>query len=520
MSMFVSHDYESAAMPSAKILIVEDDRVVARDILQQLTGMGHTVVGSTGRGEDAVALAQDTEPELVLMDIRLEGSLDGIDAAQQIRERCRIPVVFLTAYSDDETVKRATVTEPFGYLLKPYEDSQLRTIIDMALYKHAAELKLQESERRYATTLASIGDAVIATDDQLRVTFMNPVAEELTGWPLLEARGRVLTEVFPIVNEETRETVENPAAKVLSLGTVVGLANHTVLLARDGRELAIDDCGAPIIDDRGNMTGAVLVFRDITQRKRMDEDLRKAQDDLARVARLTTMGELSVSIAHEVNQPLMTIGTDAETCLLYLASEKPNLEEARLAAERVVRGCHRAANVVTKVTALARKSPPEMTEIDLNEVIGEVLDLMRVELRRHEIQIVTQLGPNLPPVIADRIQLQQVIMNLLVNSVEAMAAVDPGERKLNLATRDHDRDHVLLAIADKGTGVDPEKSDRIFDPLFSTKPEGIGMGLSICRTIVERHGGRLWASPNPPQGSIFQFTVPIAADGSERERPV
>ena len=199
-------------MPPAKILIIEDDRVVARDIRQQLTRMGHTVVGSTGRGEDAVGLALNAEPELVLMDIRLEGSVDGIDAAQQIRERCRIPVVFLTAYSDDETVKRATVTKPFGYLLKPYEDSQLRTIIDMALYKHAAERRLQESERRYATTLASIGDAVIATDNQLHVSFMNPVAEALTGWPQQDARGRPVTEVFRIVNEETRHPVEDPAA--------------------------------------------------------------------------------------------------------------------------------------------------------------------------------------------------------------------------------------------------------------------------------------------------------------------
>jgi PAS domain S-box-containing protein len=258
-------------MTPARILVVEDDRVVARDIQHQLTRIGHIVVGVTPLGEDAVRLALESHPDLVLMDIRLEGDLDGIDAAQQIRNRCQVPVIFLTAYADDETLQRARVTEQFGYLLKPFEDSQLRTVIEMALYKHTAERKLRESERRYAVTLESIGDAVIATDNQSRVTFLNPVAEALTGWPRVEASGRPLAEVFHIINEETRQPVEDPAAKVLRLGTVVGLANHTVLMARDGREVPIDDCGAPIIDDRGSVTGVVLVFRDTTLRRQADE---------------------------------------------------------------------------------------------------------------------------------------------------------------------------------------------------------------------------------------------------------
>ena len=179
-------------MTSARILIVEDDRVVARDIQQQLARIGHVVVGTTTRGEDSLELALNTHPEIVLMDIRLEGPIDGIEAAQQIRERCHIPVVFLTAYADDETVRRASITEPFGYILKPFEDLQLRTVIEMALYKHAAERRLLESESRYVATLSSIGDAVIATDNQSRITFMNPVAEALTGWPSGEASGRPL----------------------------------------------------------------------------------------------------------------------------------------------------------------------------------------------------------------------------------------------------------------------------------------------------------------------------------------
>ncbi len=299
-------------MTPAKIVVVEDDRVVARDIVQQLTRIGHTVVGTTARGEDALALTLATRPNLVLMDIRLEGEVDGIDAAEQIRARSRIPVIFLTAYADDPTVQRASQAEPFGYLIKPFEDSQLRTAIEMALYKHAAEQRLRESERRFAVTLSSIGDAVIATDAKGDVTFMNPVAEALTGWAMGDAVGRPLASVFHIVNEETRLTVEDPAAKVLRLGTTVGLANHTLLLSKDGREIAIDDSGAPIFDDEGVITGVVLVFRDITQRRQAEQAdlLRRSNERLELALRGSDIGiwefEMSDGIlenarAHTVN---------------------------------------------------------------------------------------------------------------------------------------------------------------------------------------------------------------------------
>jgi two-component system, sensor histidine kinase and response regulator len=254
-------------MTPAKILIVEDDLIVARDIQQQLSRLGHVVVGMTEHGEEAVQLALNTRPDLVLMDIRLGGEMDGIEAAQRIRDQVQVPVVYLTAYADDQTLRRARITEPFGYILKPFEDSQLRTAIEMALYKHTAENKLRQSERRYAVTLSSIGDAVIATNETAHITFMNSVAEALTGFPQSEALGLPLAAVFRIFNEQTGERVEDPAAKVLRLGAMVGLANHTVLRSRDDREVAIDDSGSPIIDDSGAIIGVVLVFRDVTQRR-------------------------------------------------------------------------------------------------------------------------------------------------------------------------------------------------------------------------------------------------------------
>ena len=239
------------------------------------------------------------------------------------------------------------------------------------------------------------------------------------------------------------------------------------------------------------------------------EALREAQADLARATRMTTMGELVASIAHEVNQPLMAIVTNADTCLSWLASDTPQLDEAQKAAERIVRDGHRAGDIIKTIRALARKSRPEMTQLDMNDVIAEVLALTRGELRRHDVSLETELSGDLEAVMADRIQVQQVILNLVMNGIEAMSASTDRPRMLRVCSRIEGPGSVLIAVTDAGTGLDPTKVDRIFDAFFTTKPEGMGMGLSICRSIIEAHGGRLWASPNLPYGSVFQFTMPV-----------
>ena len=501
-------------MTDAKILIVEDDRVVARDISQQLKTFGHTVVGVTALGEQALPLTMETGPDLVLMDVRLEGAVDGIDAAEQIRQQCQTPIVFLTAYSDEETVKRATRTEPFGYLLKPFEDAQLRTIIEMALYKHAAEQKLRASERRFATTLSSIGDAVIATDAQGRVTFTNPVAEALTGWPQQEAAGRPLPEVFRIVNEDTREIVEDPGAKVLRLGTVVGLANHTVLVARDGRELPIDDCGSPIIDESGRITGAVIVFRDISDRRQIQEALRKTQAELTRVSRLTTLGQLAASIAHEVKQPIGAAVAEAQAAKRFLSGRPPELEEARKALNNIVAAGYRAGEVVDRIRALIKKAPSRNGHLNINEAIREVMELTRAEAVKNRVSGRTELADALPLVEGDRVELQQVILNLIINAIEAMSGKGDKSRELIVSTGKADSGGVFVAVRDSGPGLAPATLEHIFDAFYTTKPDGMGMGLSICHSIIKAHGGRLWAGANVPHGAIFQFTLPVQADSS------
>lgn len=266
---------------ASRIQVVEDENIVAKDLAGRLTSLGYEVTGIAGTGEDAIAKALSDRPDLVLMDVRLRGEMDGVQAAEKIRDELGTAVVFLTAYSDDETLSRAKHTEPYGYLLKPFEERELRTTIEIALHRNKMEKKLRANEQWLATTLRSIGDAVLATDTEGKITFMNPVAESLTGWSFEQASGRMLADVFNLVNKETRKPSGDLVSLVLRDGMpMASREEHVVLIARGGMETPIDDCAAPIRDDKMHITGVVLVFRDVTERRLAEQILRQHADYL------------------------------------------------------------------------------------------------------------------------------------------------------------------------------------------------------------------------------------------------
>jgi PAS domain S-box-containing protein len=251
---------------------------------------------------------------------------------------------------------------------------------------------------------------------------------------------------------------------------------------------------------------------DITERRRAEEALRDAQAELARVARVTTLGELAASLAHEITQPLAAIALNAESGLLWLNQEQPSLDEAREAFSRIERDGARANEVIRGLRALAKKSGPQLTRLDIHEAIEEVLVLTRGELHRHGVVLHTDLCAAGRPVSGDRVQLQQVLLNLIMNGIQAMAAVTDRPRELTVSTALAEPGLVQVVVEDTGPGLDPAIAPRIFDPFFTTKSDGLGMGLSICRSIIEAHAGDLWASPRTPHGTTFHFTVPIAAE--------
>jgi PAS domain S-box-containing protein len=282
---------------------------------------------------------------------------------------------------------------------------------------------------------------------------------------------------------------------------------------KDGRLVWGNLTVSLVRDERGEPLFGIGVVEDITERKRAEEALRHTQAALAHVSRVMTMGALTASIAHEVNQPLAGVVTNGQACLRWLARAVPDLAEARAAVERIIRDGHRASEVIRRLRALTQKTEPQTAWLDLNDVIHEVSALVHSEVRKHRVALWTDLSPALPPVLGDRIQLQQVLLNLLINGIEALQAVTDRVRELQIRSYRHASDEVGVAVRDAGIGLDPENMARLFDAFFTTKPGGTGIGLAISRTIIEAHGGRLWATPHDGPGATFQFTLPA---GSER----
>jgi len=267
-----------------KVLIVEDEIVVAKDIQDTLKGLGYSVFEPVSTGEEAVLKSEESQPDLVLMDIKLGGNIDGIEAAEKIFNRFNIPVIYLTAYGDKNTLARAKITEPYGYILKPYNERELHSNIEMALYKHDIERKFRDNERWLSTLLQSIGDAVIATDVDKNISYMNPVAEVLTGWGKKEALGKSLNKIFNIVSEKNNKPEESLVEAAINQNTVVYLdKRNIVLIDKEGKERPIDDSAAPIKDMNGNTTGCIIVFRDISRQKQMTLELENHKHNLEKL---------------------------------------------------------------------------------------------------------------------------------------------------------------------------------------------------------------------------------------------
>jgi PAS domain S-box-containing protein len=266
--------------------------------------------------------------------------------------------------------------------------------------------------------------------------------------------------------------------------------------------------GHPVLNGFGDLVQFVGSSSDITDRRQAEEALRRTQSDLARVSRVTTMGELTASLAHEVNQPIAAAVTDANTCLRWLTRDQPDVEEARQAASRVVKDATRAAEIISRVRSLFRKETPQRELVDMNEVIKEMVVLLHNEASRYSIAVRSGLGENLPAVLGDRVQLQQVLMNLMINSIDAMKEID-GTRELIINAQPTENDHVSVSVSDTGVGLpQQQEAKQIFNAFFTTKPKGTGMGLRISQSIIESHGGRLWAAANSPRGASFYFTLP------------
>jgi PAS domain S-box-containing protein len=343
-------------------------------------------------------------------------------------------------------------------------------------------------------------DTVFVRDANDVITFWNRGAEELYGWTREEVVGKVTHDVlqtqFPVSLQEI----------LAQLTATHRWEGELVHAARGGEVRIVASRWSLLTDEAGRPQRILETNNDISARRHAEDAARKAQDELAHAARLAAMGEMAASIAHEVNQPLSGVVINANACLRWLGGEIPNLEEARENLQRIVRDGKRASDVIARVRALSRKGAAERERLDINEAIRSVVVLVQGELRKHQVVYTLALGADPPYVTADRVQIQQVVLNLIMNAVEAMHGIVDRPRDLVIETR-RDGAQVCVTVQDSGIGLGSETSEHLFEAFYTTKRSGLGMGLSISRTIVANHGGRLWAAPNEGPGATFQFTL-------------
>jgi PAS domain S-box-containing protein len=394
-------------------------------------------------------------------------------------------------------------------------------VMDITERKRMEEA-LRESELRLREILELLPAAVYVVDMNGLIQRYNPMAAELWGrHPRLGDPAERYCGSLRLFKPDGTLVPHEESLMAAILRTGAPVRNQEVIMERpDGSRVIVMVNLTPLRNPKGEQVGAINCFLDVSDRRRAEEALRQTQARLIRVARSTTAGELTASIAHEVNQPLGAIVTNADACLHWLAGKAPDLKEAREALERIIREGNRASAVIARIRSLLTTGKLTKTEFALDELIGEIVALTELEAHQGRVSMRTRLAPNLPRITADRVQLQQVLLNLVINSFDALNEATGRPHQIIIESRMEPPGAITVTVQDTGIGIDPQRLQEVFEPFHTTKPEGLGLGLSISRSIVEAHGGHLQARANDGPGVQFSFTLPIRGEASREGNPV
>ncbi len=505
-------------MTTTRILVVEDETIVAMDIAATLRRLGYETVATVGTGERAIESARTLKPDLILMDIRLKGSIDGIEAATVIQSELSIPIIFLTAHADVDTVERAKTASPHGYLLKPFDEPSLHRIVEIALRRRAAEERtrqetldsLWQSEERFRLLVDAVKEyALVMIDLNGRIVSWNSGAERMTGFTEEDVIGKPIDLLRPSNSED----VEVHFEKVRREG---GAEWDDVGVRKDGvRYMAHVYC-APLYDRKGELVGYATVTRDATEQRRIEAQLNQAQ-------KLEALGQLAGGIAHDFNNMLMVIFARCDLLMRVVESDKQRqyVEDIRMAARK-------NRDLTQQLLGAARRQILDPQVVNLNDVIQSAMQLLSPTLGEH-IVIQRYLQDQLWNVRADPGKLHQVLLNLAINARDAMA----GGGALTIESRNvrvdasyarqhvglHEGDYVSLLVSDTGSGIPQAIRDRIYDPFFTTKDPatGTGLGLAVVRGIVEQTGGLVWMYSEEGRGTTFKIFLPRHAGGVTKE---
>jgi PAS domain S-box-containing protein len=507
-----------------RILLLEDNASDA-ELIQELLEIEHFVCEITWvqTRPEFIAALRDQELDLILADYKLP-TFDGLSALElALGARPDLPFIFVSGTLGEEVAIEALKIGATDYVLKtrlsrlaPSVHRALREAGEKAERKKAVEaLRLsEEATRRSERYLAEAqrlshtgswaynptsGETIYWSDEMFRIYGLDlqqssvPNRRELSRFLLPDDRDKV----YERIDRAHREKA--------------GYAEDHRIVLTDGTVKRLHVIGHPVLDGTGE-GDYVGTSMDVTERQLAEEALQNAQAELAHVNRVATMGQLTASIAHEVSQPITAAVTNAEVALRWLGANPPDLDEVRDVLKEIVKSGNRAADVIGRIRALIKKTPPRKGRFDLNEAVRDVVALTRSEVQRHGVSLKTEFATGLPPVAGDRVQLQQVILNLVMNGIEAMKEVADWPRELLIRSQPDEPGATLVAVQDSGVGLDPQSVKQVFQAFYTTKPDGMGMGLAICRSIIEAHGGRLWATANEPRGAVFQFTLPPERD--------
>lgn len=512
------------------ILIVEDERIIAEDLKDCLENLGYVVIGIVDTGEKAIKKVAETSPDLVLMDIRLKGNIDGIEAAEKIWDFFQIPVIYTTGHSDKNTLERAKETLPFGYLLKPFEEKELYITIETGLRRYQVEKQLEEREEWLNTIFRSIGDGIIVVDTNCCVKFLNYRAEDMTGWKPKEAMEKEVTEVFKIVNEKTRLPVENPAIDVFKTGLPFYLAPETILISKSGKETPIDDSAAPLKNADGEVVGCVILFRDITERKQAEERNRalerasQLENQMAELQQLNQLkDEFLSTVSHELRTPIATIKMAIEM-LEILLDEQGNLSANSTAESSPIaryfqilrHQSEEQLNLVNDLLDIQRINADAYlltpTEIKLQELILSVADAFQLPIENKQLCLQLDVPSNLPPLRSDSSSLTRIIRELLNN---ACKYTPPGEGITVTAcvvfTDENTAQNPILqfCVTNSGIEIAPEELPRVFDKFYRISGDdpwgqsGTGLGLALVKKLVNYICGSIRAESANGQVSFI-----------------
>ncbi|MBE9007022.1 response regulator [Fortiea sp. LEGE XX443] len=501
-------------MTDASILVVEDESIVAKDLQNRLRKFGYTVPAIASSGQEAINKAVEISPDLVLMDIRLKGQMDGIEAAAEIHKYLDIPIIYLTAYADENTLERAKITEPFGYLLKPFKERELQTNIEIALTKHRLEKQLKTNQQWLSTLLNSISDGVIATDVNQLVTFMNPVAEKLTGWTQVEASEKNISEIFKIIDITTREPLENSINKVLQSGAIAPLSVATILIAKNGAETPIDDSAAPIKDNKDNITGAVLVFRDVTERLQAVADRQKQTEQEQLVAQLEELNQLKNDflnlVSHELRSPLCHMKG-----MIQMLQMSNTVQEQQHFLEVLEAECDREMELINDLLDLQRLENSFYLQLApdlllLQQWLPWVIEPFQTRTQEHQQTLQLNLPLNLPSLFSDRTSLERILVELLNNACKYTPA--GGEIILSVSREVAEIPIKTIITVSNSAEIPAAELPRIFEKFYRIpnadfwNQGGTGLGLAIVQKLVEQLRGSIQVTSN--QGwTMFTLTL-------------